>query len=167
MKALLIVILIIVLVIVVFVFFNREGQEAVAPGITETPTPTATPTLVPGVMKAVRKQGELKDVSGGQGSGMAQILYENGKFTHAVIALMPDPPAGKFYEGWLVQREGGKVINFFSTGKMTKEGGAYILNFKDTKDYPQHNTVIITLEEVDDKKPEKHILDGDLSVVNQ
>lgn len=163
MKALFIVILIIVLGIVVFVFFNRGGQEAIAPGITQTPTPTATPE----VMERVRKQGELKDVSGGQGSGMAQTLFENGKFTHSVIALILDPPAGKFYEGWLVKREDGKVINFFSTGKMNKESGAYILNFEDTKDYPEHNSVVITLEVVDDKKPEKHILDGDLSVVNQ
>ena len=162
MRIFLIIILIVILVVVVFVFFNREGREAVAPGITQAPTPTATPE----VMGQIRKQGELKDVSGGSGSGMAQILYENEKFTHSVIALIPDPAVGKFYEGWLVKREGGKVINFFSTGKMTKEGGAYILNFEDTKDYPEHNSVIITLEAVDDKKPEKHILDGDMELVS-
>lgn len=161
MKVLFIVILIIVLGVVVFIFFNREGQEVIAPGITGTPTPTATLETA----KTVRKQGALKDVSGGNSSGMAQSLFENGKFTHSVIALMPDPPAGKFYEGWLVKREGGKVINFFSTGKMTKEGGSYILNFEDTKDYPEHNSVVITLEVVNDKKPEKHILDGDLELV--
>lgn len=161
MKALLIVILIIVLGVVVFIFFNRGGQEVIAPGVAQTPTSTA----VPEAMEKVQKQGELSDVSGGQGSGMAQTLHENGKFIHSVIALIPDPPAGKFYEGWLVKKEGSQVINFFSTGRMTKEGGSYILQFEDDKDYPEHNSVIITLEEVDDKKPEKHILDGNLSVV--
>lgn len=159
MKTLFIVILIFVLVVIVFVLFNREGREAIAPVITETPIPEITGTK--------SKQGELKDVSGGQSSGMAQTLFENGKFTHSVIALMPDPAAGKFYEGWLVKKENGQVVNFFSTGKMTKEGGAYILNFEDAKDYPEHNDVVITLEEVDDKQPEKHILEGTLSVVSQ
>lgn len=163
MKSLLIVILIIVLIVVIFIFFNRERQEAIAPGIIQTPTLTA----IPEAMEEVRKQSELKDVSGGSGSGMAQTLYENGKFIHSAIALIPNPAPGKFYEGWLVKKEGGQVVNFFSTGKMTKEGGAYILNFEDTKDYPEHNSVVITLEEIDDKKPEKHILDGDLFVVNQ
>ncbi|MEK7203646.1 MAG: anti-sigma factor [Patescibacteria group bacterium] len=164
MKVLFIIVLIVVLGVVIFIFADRkEVGDLTAPQI----TPTATPTPVQGAMEKVRKQGELKDVSGGQGSGMAQTLFENGKFTHSVITLIPDPPSGKFYEGWLVKKEGGKVVNFFSTGKMTKEGGAYILKFEDTKDYPEHNFVVITLEEVDDKKPEKHILDGDLSVVNQ
>lgn len=163
MKVLLIIILIVVLIVVVFVFFNRGGQEATAPGITQTQTPTA----IPETMEEVRKQGELKDVSGGSGSGMTQTLYENGKFTHSIIALIPDPTVGKFYEGWLVKKEEGKVINFFSTGKMTKEGGAYILNFEDSKDYPDHNDVVITLEVKDDKQPEAHILEGTLSVVSQ
>lgn len=155
MKALWIVILIIVLIIAVFVFFNREEQEVLAP--TETPNPETAET--------VRKQGELKDVSGGSSSGLAQTLFENGKFTHSVVALMPDSPADKFYEGWLVNRESGQVIDFFSTGHLIKEGGSYILQFEDDKDYPEHDSVIITLEEMDDKKPEKHILDGDLKLV--
>lgn len=163
MKLLLIIILIVVLVVVVFVFFNREGQEAIAPGITESPAPTVSPEMT----GTIRKQGELKDVSGGSGSGMAQVFFEDGKFTHSVIALIPASPAGKFYEGWLVKKEGGQVVNFFSTGKMTKEGGAYILSFEDTKNYPEHNDVVITLEVKDDKQPEVHILEGTLSVVSQ
>ncbi len=158
MRILLIIVLIIVLGVVVFIFFNREGEEEVL-------APAATPTKE--TQEAVRKQGELKDVSGGDSSGMAQVLFEKGKFTHSVIALMPDPTIGKFYEGWLVKKEGGQAVNFFSTGKMTKEGGAYILNFEDTKDYPEHNDVVITLEVKDDKQPEAHILEGTLEVVNQ
>ena len=177
MKLLLILILIAVLIIVIFIFTGRkESEEGVMSETQKTASPLVEKSPVV-AMETIRKQGELKDVLGGDGSAMAQVLFsasggsaaggEDGKFTHSVIALIPDLPSGQFYEGWLVKKEGGQVVNFFSTGKMTKEGGAYILNFEDTKDYPEHNDVVITLEEVDDKKPEKHILEGTLSVVSQ
>lgn len=164
MKISLIVVLIIVLAVIIFIFSNRE--ESVTPGTGETGSPQSAAEKSPS-LATIRKQGELKDVTGGSSSGMAQTLFEKGRFTHSVIALMPDSPVGKFYEGWLVKKEGGKVVNFFSTGKMIKEGGAYILNFEDNKDYPEHNDVVITLEVKDDKQPEIHILEGTLSVVNQ
>ena len=160
MKSLLILILIAVLIIVIFVFTGRkESEEGVMPETQKTASPLVEKSPAK-AMGTIRKQGELKDVSGRDGSGMAQVIFEEGKFTHSVIALIPDPPSGQFYEGWLVKKEGGQVVNFFSTGKMTKEGGAYILNFEDKKDYPEHNDVVITLEKIDDKKPEKHILEG-------
>lgn len=100
-------------------------------------------------------KADLRDVSGGDSSGIATRKFEAGKFTHTVLADLPAPAPGTFYEGWLV-----KGTSFFSTGKMRIAKGGYLLEFKSSVDYSDYNKVVITLEKVDDKKPETHILEG-------
>lgn len=98
---------------------------------------------------------ELKDVSKGLASGIATRKYENGKFEHTVLADLPDPENGRFYEGWLVKD--GKTI---LTGKMRLAKGGYLLNFSSNKDYSDYKKVVVTLEGKDDQTPEEHILEG-------
>lgn len=112
-------------------------------------------------------KAELKDVSGGTGSGIATRKFvptERGKtaqFSHMVLADLPDPLAGTFYEGWLVRgKEGDPNFDYLFTGKMRIAKGGYLLEFNSTKDYSDYKGVVVTLEKVDDKKPEKHILEG-------
>ncbi|MDQ3158938.1 MAG: anti-sigma factor [bacterium] len=103
---------------------------------------------------------QLSAVGEYTGSGEATRTFDlaGPKFFHDVIANIPDPAEGKFYEGWLVNN--GK---FFSTGKLEKNGEQYILNYVGDKDYPDHNLVVIT-EETEanglDNKPEAHVLEG-------
>jgi len=97
----------------------------------------------------------LEDVTGGAGKGMATRKFEENLFEHTVMASLPEPQTGKFYEGWLV-REG----DFFSTGKMEEMKGGWYLFFSADKDYSDYNRVVVTLEEKDDRQPEKHILEG-------
>lgn len=98
---------------------------------------------------------ELKDVSGGNSSGIATRKFESGVYTHTVLADLPDPQAGKFYEGWLVMGE--KVI---STGKFMIAKGGYLLEYESSTDYSDYAMVVVTLEQKDDKTPEVHILEG-------
>lgn len=112
-------------------------------------------------------KAELRDVSGGDASGLATRNYlpaqagEARRFTHSVLADLPDPPTGSFYEGWLVRgKEGDENFAFISTGKMRLAKGGYILEFESGKDYSLYSGVIVTLERLDDIKPEKHILEG-------
>jgi len=100
-------------------------------------------------------KAELSDVSGGSSTGISTRKYENGKFTHSVLADLPDPESGEFYQGWLVK--GDDVI---STGRMTMAKGGYLLEFESPTDYSDHKGIWVTLEEKSDATPEKHILEG-------
>ncbi|MBI2066359.1 anti-sigma factor [Candidatus Woesebacteria bacterium] len=107
------------------------------------------------------ERADLRDVSGGTGSGIATRKYQGGTFTHAVLADLPDPAAGYFYEGWLVRgKEGEANFAFISTGRMRVAKGGYLLEFNSSTDYSPYSGVVVTLERVDDRKPETHILEG-------
>lgn len=103
----------------------------------------------------------LKDVSGGDSSGIATRKYANGKFTHTALADLPDPEVGEFYEGWLVRGNPGEAnFSFISTGKMRVAKGGWLLEFQSSRDLTDYKMVVVTLEKINDKKPEKHILEG-------
>jgi len=104
---------------------------------------------------------ELNDVSGGDGSGIATRKFESGRFTHTVLADLPDPAVGSFYEGWLVRGNAGDAnFAFISTGRMTLAKGGYILEFESQTNYSDYSNVVITSERVADTTPESHILEG-------
>lgn len=100
-------------------------------------------------------KAELKDVAGEDTSAIATRKFENARFTHTVLADLPDPEMGSFYEGWLVKED--EVI---STGRFSVAKGGYLLEFSSNTDYSEYSDVVITLEKVADKNPEKHILEG-------
>jgi len=102
-------------------------------------------------------RANLEDVSGGGGTGVATRDMVNGKFVHSVIAALPDPEAGMFYEGWLVNTVTDDVV---STGTFRIAKGGFILDFTSSTDLTDHNQVVVTLEKVDDGKPETHVLEG-------
>lgn len=99
---------------------------------------------------------ELSGVSDIKGSAIATRKYEPGKFTHMVLADLPDPEASSFYGGWLVKGDG----SYISTGKMEIAKGGYLLEFQYPTDISSYNKVVVTLEKTADTKPEKHILEG-------
>ena len=100
-------------------------------------------------------KAELEDATGGDASGIATRKFENGQFTHTVLADLPDPETGAFYEGWLVKDE-----SVISTGRLRIAKGGYLLEFQSSTDYLEHSDVVITLEKVADSNPEEHILEG-------
>lgn len=101
-------------------------------------------------------KAQLRDITGGISSGMATRIFENGEFKHMVLADLPDPVTGVFYEGWLV-----KDNDFFSTGKMRIAKGGWVLEFESSIDYSDYNKVVVTQELIDDENPETHILEGE------
>ncbi len=114
----------------------------------------------------IEKDGDAQEVINlvavgpikGDGSGTATRRIINGKFIHTVQAEIPDPSAGKFYEGWLVSGS-----NFFSTGKMVKRGDYWELEYTVNEDKNNYPEVVITEETKAnglDEIPETHILEG-------
>ena len=133
-----------------------------------TPEPLPTPSIEEKIEKTFNleipedvERADLNDVTEGTGSGIATRKYENGRFSHTVLADLPDPTAGYFYEGWLVRgKEGETNFAFISTGRMRVAKGGYLLEFNSSTDYSSYSGAVVTLEKVDDKKPEAHILEG-------
>lgn len=154
-----------IVVILIFVgaysFFTRHqrGEEVTPPAAEKVPVSeelekgfeTGMGIEVPeGVEKTT-----LKDVTGGPSVGMATRKFKEGIFEHTVMAALPEPGTGKFYQGWLV-RDG----ELLSTGKMNETKGGWYIEFSVDKDYSDYNKVWVTLEERFDNQPEKHILEG-------
>ena len=106
-------------------------------------------------------KAEMKAVEGKSGTAIATRKFENGKFTHEVLADLPEAEAGAYYEGWLVKGEEGKEgYSLISTGQMRIAKGGWVLDFKSNTDYSDHNKVIVTLDKTVDTKPEEYILGG-------
>ena len=150
------------LALIVVVVKNYTTRKVVS-----TPTPTTSQTQE-NIERTFNldipedyEKAELKDVSKGEGSAIATRKLEDGVFKHMVLADLPDPEAGTFYEGWLVRgKSGDSNFAFISTGKLRIAKGGYLLEFESKTDYSDYKGVVITLEKVDDKKPEIHILEG-------
>jgi len=104
---------------------------------------------------------ELNDVIGLAASAIATRKFDAGTFTLTVLADLPEPDQGTFYEGWLVRgSEGDSDFNVISIGRLRIAKGGYLLEFQSSIDYSEHSNVIITQEKVADNVPEKHILEG-------
>ncbi|MDP3917991.1 MAG: hypothetical protein Q8Q30_02345 [Candidatus Woesebacteria bacterium] len=89
---------------------------------------------------------ELKDVSGGNGRGIAT---EN-----EVLADIEDPSSGYFYQAW-IENNG----NFVSLGKLQMAKGGWLLDYSNLK-LDEAEKIIISLEKNYDGKIEKKILEG-------
>jgi len=89
---------------------------------------------------------ELKDVSGGNGRGIATAKE--------VLADIDDPMSNYFYQGWL-EKEG----NLISLGKLEVVKGGWLLEYNKSK-LEDADKIIISLERVLDNKIEKRILEG-------
>jgi len=155
--------LVVLAVVVGAVYWTRSRQQA---SVVTSPSPA--PSIEESLESRFNLQipedvekADLTDVSGGDGSGIATRKLEAGLFSHTVLADLPDPTPGTFYEGWLVRgREGEANFAFISTGKLGIAKGGYLLEFSSRTDYSDYTGVVVTSEKVDDKKPETHILEG-------
>jgi protein involved in sex pheromone biosynthesis len=100
-------------------------------------------------------RANLSDVTGGTSRGLATKVLEDGQFKHTILADLTEPALGKFYEGWLVKDE-----DYIPTGRLGVQKGGWVLGFSSATNYMDYDKVVVTEEEKDDKKPEKHILEG-------
>lgn len=103
-------------------------------------------------------KANLKDVSGGTSTGTAFNLRKDGKLLFTAFGKLPDPPAGSFYMGWIMNNSTKK---FEDAGKLDKQKDeTYEVSKEFDETYDGYNFIFISQELVDDQKPEKHILGG-------
>lgn len=98
---------------------------------------------------------DLTNVSGGLGIGEAARVYENGRFDLTVLADLPEPKAGYFYQAWIV-----KDNVYLSLGRLRIAKGGYLTDFVSGRDYSDYKKVVVTEERVFDSTPETYILEG-------
>ena len=106
-------------------------------------------------------RAELTDTTGGNASALATKKFEAGSFSHSVLADLPDPTTGTFYQGWISKgEEGSEDFKLVSTGRLSIAKGGWMLDFSSKTDYSEYSKVMITEEKVNDSTPEKTILEG-------
>lgn len=117
-----------------------------------TPTPSTTKSDIQGLFDYVIPEDlasiELKDVSGGDGRGIAT--------NKEILVDIKDPDSGYFYEAWL---QGSNDQDIVSLGKMHVAKGGWLLEYNGAK-YPEYKKIIISLEKKFDSTLEKKILEG-------
>ncbi len=102
----------------------------------------------------------LEPVAGTHGSGTATSDVTDGRFQHVVVATLPEPPEGYFYEGWLIR---SRPFDFFSTGRFIQHADdlKWYLVWDSPEDKRDFKKVIVTLEPDDgDEAPSEHVLEG-------
>jgi hypothetical protein len=154
-----IVILIVLLVVFVGVFYLRQkarsSEQIRVPEslFTEKQFEDKFKIQIPDDVDKV----ELFDLSGGNSSGIATKSFKDGKFEASVLADLPEPSAGEFYQAWLAG-DGENV----SLGKMKSAKGGWMVEFESKKDYSSLNTFMVTSEKKFDLTPETKVLEGNL-----
>jgi hypothetical protein len=106
-------------------------------------------------------KAELSSVDEGDGSGIATRKEENGNHVVTILADLPAPASGTFYQGWLVKgEEGSDDYSLISAGRLTSAKGGYLLNYQSKTDYSDHEKVVISEEKGSSTKISKAILSG-------
>jgi thiol-disulfide isomerase/thioredoxin len=110
--------------------------------------------------------GTLASVDGSSASGEVGYSLLNSNFVmSAKFNNLAEPKDGYFYEGWLVDSTTNK---FISTGKASSAAGVWLNSFSSETDYTSYTKYVLTVEPDDgDPAPATHILEGELSEMNQ
>jgi hypothetical protein len=151
-------VVLIIIIAGVLWFKNSRTRRLVA-----IPTPTPISTIEKQVTQkfgglkipANADKADLTDVSGGIGLGEAARTYQNGKFSLTVLADLPDPKTGYFYQGWIVSG-----TTYVSLGKLRIAKGGYLVDFTSSVNYSNFKKVVVTLEKVFNNTPETRVLEG-------
>lgn len=151
----------VLIVIAVIVFFIQRRKSEIV-----TPVPTATPTLEETQNSIENKfkvnipedadKAELKDAHGTGFSGIATREFKNGVYSITVLADLPDPDTGMFYQAWL--SDGSGTSRLLGTLRMAK--GGYLLDYTTSQDLRPLSSVAISLETKNDAKVEEVVLQG-------
>lgn len=101
-------------------------------------------------------RANLRDVSGGSGAGVAtRVENEKAEDELSVLAALPDPVSGEFYEAYLAGA--GEEVQYL--GRLSQAKGGWRL---ETQAEPEEgmSQVRVTREQVADQQPEEILLEG-------
>jgi len=99
---------------------------------------------------------ELKPLTLGSSFAATTREYVNGQFTLTILADLPDPEPGQFYQAWITVGDSQKL----SLGQLREAKGGWLLEYQSNIDYTKNNEVEVTLESKLDATPEEVLLRG-------
>lgn len=163
---------VVILSIVIFIVWNvvaskkKEADIVLEELVVETMTESVVEeqNIVP-EPEPIFEETNLEAVDGFTGSGIARRGKDNEKFSHIIVAELPQIDLNtQFFEGWLVKPG---VVEFFSTGEMfPREDGKWGLIWEQTSEdisnLQKFSEVVITLEDRDGNPTPSadHVLEG-------
>ncbi len=145
----------------IVLFIQRRRQELSVPLVSPSPTPSLEQqerslenrfnvTIPDDVEKTT-----LKDVKGLGFSGIATRDFTNSTFNLTVLADIPDPESGKFYQVWLTKNGQNRLM-----GTMRAAKGGFLLDTSLGEDLTSFNGVVVSLESKNDLSVEEVTLKG-------
>lgn len=133
---------------------------------TQTPSPRTTAPKETATHYVGSQTITLRDINGGSSSGSVTRNITTGRVTHSITANLAAPAEGQFYQAWMI-KFGEPPFNVGTLSR--KEDGIYTLE-TDYQFVPEqssfttfetiHNTIVISLETVDDNTLETRVLEG-------
>lgn len=154
--------IIILFIIALIVFFvQRRNQQISLP----EETPSATPKIEEKEAEIEGKfniqipenveKANLHDTTGRGYGAVATRESKAGEFSLTILADLPDPEDGRFYQAWLT-KDGDSV----SLGQLRIAKGGYLIDYTSATDLSSYKVVTVSLERVFDNKIEEVILQG-------
>lgn len=133
-------------------------------------TPALNPQPSPSVMASVEQQLEdafkvdipddvektnLEAVGSVGGTGIVTRDFENNVYSVTILADLPEPASGKFYQAWIANGDDFHTLNRLTVGK-----GGYMLNYKSDHNHPNDNRVVVSEETTVGNAPTDIVLEG-------
>lgn len=105
------------------------------------------------------KRFSLTDVIGSNTAAEAVVLRENGRLHVAVKAFVPVPSEDSFYQAWLMKEQPRKQYVPLGVLEVQKDF-TFLVTKTITPSYKDFESILITLEQSDDRYPERAVLQG-------
>jgi hypothetical protein len=155
------ILIIAVLGVVVYLWRTRRRDLRV-------PEPTPTPSVQEEIQERFNvvlpedaQKVQLKDVEGKDATAIATRVFSEGTFILTVLADLPVPNEGEFYQGWITKgQKGDKDYKILTLGRLSVAKGGYIVEFKASQDYSDYERILISKESTADKEIEEIVLEG-------
>jgi hypothetical protein len=155
-------ILIVVVLGVVVYFWRTKGRNLQVPE--QKSAPEAEQEIEERFNVVLPEDAEkiqLKDKAGKDKVAIATRKYMDNTFSMTLLADLPTPEDGKYYQGWIVRGdEGENNYSIFSLGRLNVAKGGFVVDFSSSKDYTNYNKVVVSLESTPDSQIEEIVLEG-------
>lgn len=135
---------------------------------TIAPSPTGQPTTVtttPGATatQPIRHEVALQPAAGVDGRGYVNRIISPTRSELTILADLPELPAGRFYQVWLVRGQAGQPdYELVKAGRLRSQKGGFILDYSVSRNLTDHRQVLVTQEATDDNISETLVLSGTL-----
>ncbi len=145
-----------------FLFRQSRQPDEVSVDTADTAAEQKAQELLDSFNKEVPENASrvtLKDVSGGDSAGVATVseAVEDEAREYSVLAALPEPESGEFYEAYLVSDE---AENQILLGRLQQAKGGWMVETSSGVDLGEEAKIQVTREKVNDQTPEEPVLEG-------